>query len=171
MLVLKNARILDVNHENDSDCYSVVVDGDTISEVTRQPVSADGAQGHRRRRADRDAGHGRLSCARPGLGRPSREQRPLAEYARGAACGSDSEWHAQSGLHDRSRRGWCGLRTLTGNGGRCRVGAEIVGMEGRLGILSAGALADLLVVGGDPLKDIHLLTGQGEHIVGGDEGR
>ena len=51
------------------------------------------------------------------------------------------------------------------------VGAEIVGMEGRLGILSAGALADLLVVGGDPLKDIHLLTGQGEHIVGGDEGR
>ena len=46
------------------------------------------------------------------------------------------------------------------------VGAEIVGMEGRLGVVSAGALADLLVVDGDPVKDISLLGGQGEHIAG-----
>ncbi|WP_330555582.1 metal-dependent hydrolase family protein [Burkholderia multivorans] len=46
------------------------------------------------------------------------------------------------------------------------IGAEIVGMEGRLGIVKAGALADLLVVDGDPLNDIRLLTGQGEHILG-----
>ncbi|WP_321793931.1 amidohydrolase family protein [Burkholderia pyrrocinia] len=46
------------------------------------------------------------------------------------------------------------------------VGAKIVGMEGRLGIVKAGALADLLLVDGDPLNDIRLLAGQGEHIVG-----
>jgi imidazolonepropionase-like amidohydrolase len=44
------------------------------------------------------------------------------------------------------------------------IGAEIVGMEGRLGVVAAGAFADLLVVNGDPLEDIELLTGQGEHI-------
>ncbi|MGN6651068.1 amidohydrolase family protein [Trinickia sp.] len=46
------------------------------------------------------------------------------------------------------------------------VGAEIVGMQGRLGVVSPGALADLLIVDGDPLKDISVLTGQGERIAG-----
>jgi imidazolonepropionase-like amidohydrolase len=44
------------------------------------------------------------------------------------------------------------------------IGAEIVGMAGRLGVVAANAYADLLVVDGDPLKDIRLLTGQGERI-------
>ena len=44
------------------------------------------------------------------------------------------------------------------------MGAEIVGMQGRLGVVRAGALADLLVVDGDPLEDIGVLTGQGERI-------
>lgn len=44
------------------------------------------------------------------------------------------------------------------------IGAEIVGMQGRLGVIRAGALADLLVVDGDPLEDIGVLTGQGERI-------
>jgi len=46
------------------------------------------------------------------------------------------------------------------------VGAEIVGQQGRLGVVSAGAYADLLVVDGDPIKDIRMLTGQGERIAG-----
>jgi imidazolonepropionase-like amidohydrolase len=46
------------------------------------------------------------------------------------------------------------------------IGAQIVGMEGRLGVVAAGAYADLLVVDGDPLRDIRVLTGQGERIVG-----
>jgi imidazolonepropionase-like amidohydrolase len=46
------------------------------------------------------------------------------------------------------------------------VGAEIVGMQGRLGVVAAGAWADLLVVDGDPLADIGVLTGQGERIAG-----
>jgi imidazolonepropionase-like amidohydrolase len=46
------------------------------------------------------------------------------------------------------------------------IGAEIVNMKGRLGIVAAGAYADLLVVDGDPLKDIRVLTGQGERIAG-----
>jgi imidazolonepropionase-like amidohydrolase len=45
-------------------------------------------------------------------------------------------------------------------------GAEIVNMKGRLGIVAAGAYADLLVVDSDPLKDIRVLTGQGERIAG-----
>ncbi|MFM0047982.1 metal-dependent hydrolase family protein [Caballeronia grimmiae] len=44
MLVLKNARVLDVNHENDHAHYSIVVDGELIKEVTREPVSIEGAQ-------------------------------------------------------------------------------------------------------------------------------
>jgi imidazolonepropionase-like amidohydrolase len=44
------------------------------------------------------------------------------------------------------------------------VGAEIVGMAGRLGQLVPGALADLLVVDGDPLADLSCLAGQGERI-------
>jgi imidazolonepropionase-like amidohydrolase len=44
------------------------------------------------------------------------------------------------------------------------IGAEIVGMQGRLGVIAADAYADLLVVDGDPSKDIHLLTGQGERV-------
>ncbi|TAM75605.1 amidohydrolase family protein [bacterium] len=44
------------------------------------------------------------------------------------------------------------------------VGAEILRMDGRLGVIAPDASADLLVVDGDPLKDIALLTGQGEHL-------
>ena len=44
------------------------------------------------------------------------------------------------------------------------VGAEIVGMAGRLGVLRAGAIADILVVDGNPLTDISCLLGQGEGI-------
>jgi imidazolonepropionase-like amidohydrolase len=42
--------------------------------------------------------------------------------------------------------------------------AEILRMEGRLGRIQAGALADLLLVRGNPLQQIHCLTGNGENI-------
>jgi imidazolonepropionase-like amidohydrolase len=45
------------------------------------------------------------------------------------------------------------------------VGAEILGMAGKLGVIKAGAIADLLVVDGDPLTDIACLLGQGDHIL------
>jgi imidazolonepropionase-like amidohydrolase len=38
------------------------------------------------------------------------------------------------------------------------IGAQLVGLEGRLGTLSPGAIADLLVVQGNPLDDITLLA-------------
>lgn len=44
------------------------------------------------------------------------------------------------------------------------VGAEIVRMEGKLGELKPGAFADILVVDGDPIKKLELLTGQGENL-------
>jgi imidazolonepropionase-like amidohydrolase len=44
------------------------------------------------------------------------------------------------------------------------VAADIVQRRGRLGVIAPGAIADLLVVDGDPLKDISVLAGQGERL-------
>lgn len=44
------------------------------------------------------------------------------------------------------------------------IGAEVLNMEGILGRLAVGAIADVLVVDGDPYKDISCLLGQGDHI-------
>lgn len=44
------------------------------------------------------------------------------------------------------------------------VGAQIVREEGRLGIVEPGARADLLLVDGDPLRDLGLLGDQGAHL-------
>lgn len=42
--------------------------------------------------------------------------------------------------------------------------AKILQHEGQLGCISAGAIADLLVVDGNPLEDIDCLVGQGEQL-------
>ncbi|MFT4193484.1 metal-dependent hydrolase family protein, partial [Ottowia sp.] len=44
------------------------------------------------------------------------------------------------------------------------VGAELLGQAGRLGEIAPGAIADLLLVDGDPLADLRCLAGQGERI-------
>ena len=44
------------------------------------------------------------------------------------------------------------------------IGAKILRMEGKLGCLKAGAFADLLLVDGNPLKDLTVLQGQGKHL-------
>jgi imidazolonepropionase-like amidohydrolase len=44
------------------------------------------------------------------------------------------------------------------------IGAEVLGMEGKLGRIVPEAWADLLVVEGNPLRDVACLLGQGEHI-------
>src|SRR5258708_1350855 len=43
MLILKNARVLDVNHEHDDARYSIVIENDRIKEVSREPVVSNGA--------------------------------------------------------------------------------------------------------------------------------
>jgi imidazolonepropionase-like amidohydrolase len=45
------------------------------------------------------------------------------------------------------------------------VGAEVVRQGGKLGVIAPGACADILVVDGDPLRDLELLTGQGERLL------
>jgi imidazolonepropionase-like amidohydrolase len=45
-----------------------------------------------------------------------------------------------------------------------RINAEILNRSGELGCIAPGALADLLVVEGDPLKDLGLLQDQGRHL-------
>lgn len=44
------------------------------------------------------------------------------------------------------------------------VAADIIGEAGVRGTVSVGAIADLVVVKGDPVQDLSLLLGQGEHI-------
>lgn len=44
------------------------------------------------------------------------------------------------------------------------VGAEILRMKDRLGVPRPGAIADLLLVDGNPLRKLELLTGQGRHL-------
>lgn len=44
------------------------------------------------------------------------------------------------------------------------VGAEVLRMDGRLGVVAEGAIADLLVVEGDPLKDIAVLADPGKNL-------
>ncbi|HTW54223.1 MAG TPA: amidohydrolase family protein [Stellaceae bacterium] len=44
------------------------------------------------------------------------------------------------------------------------VNAELLNRSGELGIVAPGACADLIVVDGDPLRDISVLDGQGEHL-------
>ena len=44
------------------------------------------------------------------------------------------------------------------------ISAEVIRMDGQLGVIAPGALADALVVDGDPFEDLGLLQNQGEHI-------
>jgi imidazolonepropionase-like amidohydrolase len=53
---------------------------------------------------------------------------------------------------------WDVLRSATA------VNAGILNMAGKLGVIEPGALADLLVIDGDPLRDLNLLQEQGRHM-------
>jgi imidazolonepropionase-like amidohydrolase len=44
------------------------------------------------------------------------------------------------------------------------VAAKLLGMSGLIGTVAPGAYADLIVVDGDPLQDLSLLTHQGAHM-------
>jgi imidazolonepropionase-like amidohydrolase len=44
------------------------------------------------------------------------------------------------------------------------VNAEILGRPGELGVIAPGALADILLIDGDPLRDPGLLGRAGEHL-------
>jgi len=44
------------------------------------------------------------------------------------------------------------------------VNAELLQMSGKLGVVAPGAIADLLVVNGNPLEDLGLLQDQGAHL-------
>jgi imidazolonepropionase-like amidohydrolase len=44
------------------------------------------------------------------------------------------------------------------------INAELLNRAGELGIVAPGACADLIVIDGDPLSDMSLLDGQGQHL-------
>jgi Imidazolonepropionase and related amidohydrolases len=45
------------------------------------------------------------------------------------------------------------------------VAAEILQRSGELGVIAPGAVADVLVLDGDPLRDIGVIANDGEHVV------
>ena len=44
------------------------------------------------------------------------------------------------------------------------IAAKLLRQDGKLGVVAPGAHADLIVLDGDPLKDLSLLTAQGRHM-------
>jgi imidazolonepropionase-like amidohydrolase len=44
------------------------------------------------------------------------------------------------------------------------IAAEVVRRPGRLGTIAPDAWADIIVVNGDPTRDVTLLEGQGKHL-------
>ena len=44
------------------------------------------------------------------------------------------------------------------------IGADVLRMPGKVGTLQAGAFSDVILVDGNPLKDLALLGDQGKHL-------
>jgi imidazolonepropionase-like amidohydrolase len=44
------------------------------------------------------------------------------------------------------------------------IAAQVLRQEGKVGTLAPGAFADIIVIDGDPLKNLALLEGQGQHL-------
>ena len=44
------------------------------------------------------------------------------------------------------------------------VAAELIGMQGKLGIIAEGAIADIIIVDGSPLDDITVLANPDKNI-------
>ena len=74
------------------------------------------------------------------------------------AFGTDllGETHARQSEEFAIRARVLGEREILASG--TVVAARLIGMEGRLGVVAVGALADLLAVEGDPVADVALLA-------------
>ena len=46
----------------------------------------------------------------------------------------------------------------------CMINAELLGQKGKLGCIREGAIADVLVLDGNPLEDMSVLGSGGDHI-------
>jgi len=44
------------------------------------------------------------------------------------------------------------------------INARLLGREGELGVIQAGALADMIAIDGNPLRDLGVLQDQGAHV-------
>ena len=61
-ILFKNLNLLDPRWNEARGGYEVLVEGDTINEVSSKPIKAAKAPGHRLRQAHPDAGPDRLPC-------------------------------------------------------------------------------------------------------------
>ena len=94
-------------------------------------------------------------------------RRSLEIYARAGVpmgFGSDLLGEMQTFQSDELRIRADVLGNLEALRSATTVAAEIVNMAGQLGVVSDGAIGDVLVLDNNPLTDIGVLTGQGEGI-------
>ncbi|SFH72188.1 Imidazolonepropionase [Collimonas sp. OK307] len=119
-----------------------------------------------------------LSTEGPGLGLPPESIAKIDDvrlvgrqaisllHRVGVKMGFGSDLLGESHVHQseelKIRAGLVG--TLDALQSATTVAAEILQREGALGVVKAGAIADLLIVDGNPLVDIDLLLGQGKFI-------
>ena len=87
-------------------------------------------------------------------------QRAGVKMAYGTDLLGEMHRHQSSELVIRGRV----LSTLDVIRSATTTAAEVLRMDGRLGVIAPGALADLLVVDGNPLDDLSVLLNQGAHI-------
>ncbi|GGC75576.1 metal-dependent hydrolase family protein [Undibacterium terreum] len=119
-----------------------------------------------------------LSSEGPGLGLPPESIAKIDDvrlvgrqaisllHRVGVKMGFGSDLLGESHVHQseelKIRAGLVG--TLDALRSATTVAAEILQREGTLGVVKAGAIADLLIVDGNPLTDIDVLLGQGKSI-------
>jgi imidazolonepropionase-like amidohydrolase len=176
--LFRNLQLLDPRFDEPRGGYEVLAEDGFIKEVSERPIAAANAQ-----RIDCGgrtlAGSHRLSRACVS----QRGQRFAAGTRAGLAagrsrCAADAG-HAEPRFHDGARYG---RRRLGNQQSRefllraevlrpmeiirsaTTIGAEIIRMPGKLGIIEPGAFADLLVVDGDPSRDLDLFQDQGAHL-------
>jgi imidazolonepropionase-like amidohydrolase len=165
LTLFKNAKLLDPTAADLQDGVSVLVAGDRIPEVSPRPIRAAGA-------TVVDVGGrtlmpGLIDCHVPKNTVVLEAGLRSLELAKRAgvrmAFGSDLLGQLQP---DQSQefllRGALSPQEIVHSA--TIVAAELLGRPGELGVIAPGALADLLVVDGNPLKDLGLFQEQGAHI-------
>ena len=144
----------------DDECIELFLKHDTwyvptlaISHLTPDQANNDWEQRWVRQR---NLAHALCCRADAAVGRASRRVR-----ARRSRPASRWRWAPTSGRSrmPRCSRWDCGSATAPRRGRRCvaatRNGAAVCGVGDELGTVEVGKLADLIVVGGNPLEDIH----------------
>ena len=118
--LFKNLNLLDPNWKEARGGYEVLVEGDTIKEVSAKPIKAAKATVVELRQAHADAGADRLPRAHPSQRGLHQPHGGGAAHPDDGALGRPPEAHARSRLHHGARR----RRRRLGHQDRRRIGPD-----------------------------------------------